>query len=62
MRVWVAVGRTESGDDVGPYVWSYEPDEAEILRVMEADWPEEFEAFGDDGGISWDLGSAEVIV
>jgi hypothetical protein len=60
MRVWVLVGRTESGDDVGPYVWANEPSHFEILDVLRQDWPDEFEAFGDDGGISWDLGDVRV--
>ncbi|MGV1762822.1 hypothetical protein [Rhizobium rhizogenes] len=61
MKVWVLVGRTESGDNVGPYVWDRQPSDTEIVEVLRADWPEEFEAFGCDGGISWDLGDAWVI-
>lgn len=43
MKVWVLTGRTESGDDIGPYVWGKEPTQAEIDAVFMRDIPDEVE-------------------
>lgn len=55
MKVWVLTGETESGDDVGPYAWAHEPTREEALAKLKADWPEEYEAFGDDDAINFNI-------
>ena len=42
--IWVLTGRTESGDDIGPYAWPIEPTTDMIDAVFERDIPEEVEA------------------
>lgn len=38
-HVYVMVGMTESGDDVGPYVFDFEPSEADLMSVVvEDEW------------------------
>ncbi len=34
MKVWVMHGSTESGDDVGPYVFGYEPTTEEQIAIL----------------------------
>jgi hypothetical protein len=46
MQVWVTTGRTESGDDIGPYAWGFEPTKEEVECRLREDWPEEFEEVG----------------
>lgn len=46
MKLWVTTGRTESGDDVGPYVWGHKPTAKEVKAILRADWPEEFAEVG----------------
>lgn len=43
MKVWVLVGRTESGDAVGPYVFKDEPDQDAIDEILSSDFPDDFE-------------------
>lgn len=43
MKVWVFTGTTESGDDVGPYIFDYYPSTAELQAILMQDWPSEFE-------------------
>lgn len=45
MFVWVITGNSESGDHFGPFVYDYEPSEAEkrYLIKHECDW------YDDDG-------------
>lgn len=61
MKVWVLTGQTESGDDVGPYVWDYEPSLEECLVRLKRDWPEEYEAFESDEAINFDVTSTTLI-
>jgi hypothetical protein len=42
--IFVLTGRTESGDDIGPYAWPTKPTEDQILKVFMRDIPEEVEA------------------
>ncbi|QIV65938.1 hypothetical protein Cp1R7AA1_169 [Mesorhizobium phage Cp1R7A-A1] len=46
MQVWVTTGSTESGDDIGPYVWAFEPTGAEVESRLRAALPEEYESVG----------------
>lgn len=61
MRVFVVIGRTESGDDVGPYVWDFKPSNKLIHATISQDWLDEYEAFGKDGGLLLNKSWAEVI-
>ena len=40
--VWVCSGRTESGDDVGPYIWAREPSQEEVDAILSRDMPDDF--------------------
>jgi hypothetical protein len=42
--IFVLTGQTDSGDDIGPYAWSTEPTEEQVLAVFVRDIPEEVEA------------------
>jgi hypothetical protein len=42
--IYVLTGRTESGDDIGPYAWFKKPTDEVIAAVFERDIPEEVEA------------------
>jgi hypothetical protein len=42
--IFVLTGRTESGDDIGPYAWATNPTEEQIMTVFMRDMPEEVEA------------------
>lgn len=48
MNVWVISGRTESGDDIGPYVLDYKPTELEIHEIVKADMPEEYRDYDNE--------------
>ena len=48
MKVYVVVGRTESGDEVGPYVFAFKPDTEELTKVIRADHECEFEGWETD--------------
>ncbi|MER9596131.1 hypothetical protein [Mesorhizobium sp. M0244] len=51
-RVWVTTGRTESGDDVGPYVWAREPSDEAVITAIDAQFgDEEAEMFREGCGI-----------
>lgn len=43
MKVWVFTGTTESGDEVGPYVFDYCPSTKELQAILMKDCPSEFE-------------------
>ncbi|CAH0343733.1 hypothetical protein [Rhizobium sp. CECT 9324] len=43
MKVWILTGRTESGDDVGPFVFSHNPTDDEQLEVLKKTYPSDFE-------------------
>ncbi len=42
--VYVLTGSTESGDEIGPYVWHKEPTQVDILWLFQRDMLEELEA------------------
>lgn len=44
MKVYVLTGNTDSGDEVGPYVWVNGPDKNEIERVIVRDWHDDYVA------------------
>ncbi len=44
MALYILTGRTESGDDIGPYVWERKPTREDINRVFLRDIPDEVEA------------------
>ena len=44
MALFILTGRTESGDDIGPYVWERKPAQEDINCVFLRDIPEEVEA------------------
>lgn len=56
MKVWVMHGRTESGDDVGPYVFSFEPTKDQQVELLKRDWPAEFEGDPEYDWIDGDFG------
>lgn len=41
--IWVFTGATESGDEVGPYAFDYEPTKKELQGILMADWSSEFD-------------------
>ena len=47
MKIWTVIGRTESGDGVGPYVFDTEPSTEEIETILKKDWSEEIGENGD---------------
>jgi hypothetical protein len=59
--VWVAFGGTESGDDVGPYVFDHEPTKAELQALLMEHWPSEFEMDEEDW-IDPDFGDIHISV
>lgn len=46
MKVWVVTGRSESGDDYGPWVYSSKPSEKFLKQMLKENFPDEFD---DDG-------------
>lgn len=46
MNLWVTYGRTESGDDLTPLVWDYEPTSEQVDAVYRAQLPDEYEEVG----------------
>jgi hypothetical protein len=42
--IFVLTGQTDSGDDIGPYAWSTEPTDEQVMVVFVRDIPEEVEA------------------
>lgn len=47
MKVWVVVGKSESGDDFGPYVFSKKPTAKQIKKLcLDADSDEELDGPG----------------
>lgn len=54
-KVWVITGRTESGDDIGPYVLDYEPTRLEMHEIVRADMPEEYMEYDETGEIYIEL-------
>ena len=42
MKVWILTGRTESGDDVGPFVFGHKPTDDEQLAILKKTYPAEF--------------------
>ena len=47
-KVWVFIGLTESGDEVGPYVFSTEPSIWQLQEILKRDWPSEFDIDEED--------------
>lgn len=41
--VWVLTGCTESGDDVGPYVFRTKPSVKRMIAVLKRDWGHDWE-------------------
>lgn len=50
MKVYVGIGQTESGDDVGPYVWKNKPSKEDQLGLLLIEWPGEFEDTDEEFG------------
>ena len=48
ISIWVFTGRTESGDDVGPYLFDFEPTTEELQELLMDELPGEFEGEPDD--------------
>ena len=48
MKVYVVLGRTESGDEVGPYVFHQRPSEEQLTKVIRADHKCEFDGWETD--------------
>ena len=48
MKVYVIVGRTESGDEVGPYVFHEQLPKEELTKIVRADHEAEFEGWETD--------------
>jgi hypothetical protein len=54
--MWVSSGRTESGDDLMPVIWSRKPSPEEVDAAYADLYPDEQEV----GGVDWMLNPVEV--
>lgn len=43
-RYYILLGQTESGDRIGPYLFSLRPTELDVDKILKRDWYEDYDS------------------